>query len=133
MVNGHICIFVCMTTRSIHLELCYDHQGGEGLSTSIFLLAFRRFVCIRGIQSSVIFSDQGPNFMAAIKQIKETADQWNAILSEELANIPEGKFEWITNCPSASHMNGCTERLVRWVRKAIGVSLNYHLKQFLES
>jgi len=47
-------IFTCMTTRAIHLELVTDR------STDAFLMAFRRFVSLRGHPSSC-WSDCGTN------------------------------------------------------------------------
>lgn len=40
--KGYLCMFVCMTTRAVHLELVSD------LSMALFLAAFDRFVSRRG-------------------------------------------------------------------------------------
>ena len=48
--KGYICLFICMATRSIHLELVSD------LSTEKCVAAIRRFVSRRG-SPRVIFSD----------------------------------------------------------------------------
>lgn len=40
--KGYICLFVCMSTRALHLEVVSD------ISTQAFLAAFRRFVSRRG-------------------------------------------------------------------------------------
>ena len=40
--EAQVVIFTCMTTRAIHLELVTDK------STDTFLMAFRRFACLRG-------------------------------------------------------------------------------------
>ena len=55
-------VFVCMTTRSVHLETM------SGLETEDFLHSFNRFQACRGPPSK-IFSDNGPNFIKARKSI----------------------------------------------------------------
>lgn len=129
-VKGHIAIFVCMVTRAIHLEICYNHVGGDGLSTESFMLAFRRFINHRGIQSSVIFADQGSNFMGAIDGILSTTKEWNEIIAKNLSCLYQRDIKWIPNIPNASHMNGCTERMIRWCRKALDATIEYHMKEF---
>lgn len=55
-----ICLFVCMATKALHLELASD------LSTETFLMAFSRFISRRGpIQQ--MHSDCGTNFVGASK------------------------------------------------------------------
>lgn len=112
------------------MEICYNHDGGEGLSTSVFLSAFRRFICLRGIQSAIIYADQGTNFMGAIQKIQITNKEWNDIVTREINLITARKLEWISNCPTATHMNGCTERMVRWARRALDASVNYNISEF---
>lgn len=130
VVKGHIAIFVCMTTRAIHMEMCYDHEGGEGLSTKSFLFAFRRFISCRGVQASIVYSDQGTNFTGAIKLIHATTEEWNKIVAQEIIQMTNHEVEWKWNCPSASHMNGSTERMVRWARQALAATIDYHIQSF---
>ncbi|XP_041448477.1 uncharacterized protein LOC121404030 [Drosophila obscura] len=55
--KGYVCVFVCFTTKAIHLEAMSD------LSTDTFLAAFARFVARRGCPHEV-HSDNGRNFSA---------------------------------------------------------------------
>ena len=54
----YITIFVCATTRAVHLEV------SPTMTTRDFLLAFRRFYAIYGTPS-VVLSDNGRNFVGA--------------------------------------------------------------------
>jgi len=56
--KGYICLFVCMVTSAIHLELATE------LTTETFLTALRRFISLRG-KCSTIYSDNGINFTGA--------------------------------------------------------------------
>ena len=59
----YICLFTCVSTRAIHLELA------PSLSVKSFLLAFRRFVSRRGLPVSLM-SDNATTFRAASKDIR---------------------------------------------------------------
>ncbi len=58
MVKSYACIFICLTTKAVHIELCLD------LTTEEFMAALRRFCSRRGTPSE-IFSDNGTNFVEA--------------------------------------------------------------------
>lgn len=62
-LKSYIAVFVCFSTRAIHLELVY------GLTTDAFLAALKRFIARRG-HCSQIFSDNGTNFVGANKEIQ---------------------------------------------------------------
>lgn len=62
--KGYLCIFVCMATRAVHLELV------SGLSTSLFLAALTRFISRRGICTD-LYTDCGTNFIGAKRYLNE--------------------------------------------------------------
>lgn len=62
IIKSYACLFVCLTTRAVHLELCSE------LSTPEFLAALKRFTARRGTPAH-IYSDHGTNFQGAHKEI----------------------------------------------------------------
>ena len=55
--KAYICIFVCATTRAVHLEVV------ENLSTTSFIMCLRRLAASKGVPS-VIMSDNHRTFIA---------------------------------------------------------------------
>ena len=106
------CIFTCMTSRAVHLELCMDK------STDTFLMAFRRFVCLRG-HPKLVWSDRGTNFVGSQRYLQEMVQKWD--IPKIKSNFAEfdTSFEWCWNVPKASHMNGVVESLINSVRRAL--------------
>lgn len=62
--KAYICLFVCCTTKALHLELVSD------LSSELFLAAFKRFICRRG-PVAIMYSDGGTNFVGAKHKLEE--------------------------------------------------------------
>ncbi|XP_055918465.1 uncharacterized protein LOC129950558 [Eupeodes corollae] len=60
-----ICLFTCLVTRAIHIEIAYT------CSTDSFILCYRNFLCRRGTVRKM-FSDRGTNFIGAEKLLKTT-------------------------------------------------------------
>ncbi|XP_062698521.1 uncharacterized protein LOC134284163 [Aedes albopictus] len=103
-----ICLFTCMTTRAIHLEVAHS------LTAQACLMAIRRFVCRRG-KPVEFYSDNGTNFQGASKEI-----MWKIEGDCEEA-MTDARTRWNFNPPSAPHMGGVWERLVRSVKAALAV------------
>lgn len=97
--KAYVCIFVCGSTKAVHLEVASD------LTTDAFLASFRRFAARRGTPSD-LYSDQGTNFRGAYTQLKEFAKQ----ASEKLC------IKWHFNPPGAPHFNGLSEAGVKSVK-----------------
>ena len=69
MSKWYVCVFVCFTTKAIHLEAVSD------MTTKCFMAAFNRFVGHRGYPAQV-FSDNGRNFVGAAKAIAQDYHPW---------------------------------------------------------
>lgn len=78
-------IFNCLSTRAVHVDLAADY------STNKFLMVLRRFVSIRGYPSK-LYSDNGPQLVAANEELTNIVKGWN---QEELQqfSLMEG-FKW---------------------------------------
>ena len=90
-IKRYGCIFTCLNTRAVHIETLDD------LSTDSFM--------------------NGTNFKGAESELKRATRQ----LSQEDINSYCTKQEiiWKFNPPSASHMGGLWERMIRTIRKIL--------------
>ncbi|XP_058828191.1 uncharacterized protein LOC131688061 [Topomyia yanbarensis] len=105
--KAYICIFVCFSTKAVHIELVSD------LSTPAFIAALRRFIARRG-RPTDIFSDNGKNFEGAKNELEQLyhwlgGNEGEAIQSH-CAN--EG-INWHLNPPKAPNFGGLWEAAVK--------------------
>uniref|UniRef100_A0A336LHQ9 CSON010322 protein n=1 Tax=Culicoides sonorensis TaxID=179676 RepID=A0A336LHQ9_CULSO len=70
-IKAYVAVFVCFTTKAIHMELVDD------LSTPGFLNALQRFVSRRGCPSEM-YSDNGRNFLGARNLIYDAQERYNS-------------------------------------------------------
>jgi len=111
--KGYIALFICLSTRAIHLELVPD------LSTEAYIAALRRFVARRGLCNN-IYSDNGTNFVGAEREIKRMILDKEAVDSIVNHASQQGiKFHFVP--PSSPHMGGLWEAGVK--------SMKYHLRR----
>lgn len=121
-VKIYLCVFICLCTKAIHLELVAD------LTTNAFLNAFKRFISRRG-KCSHIYSDNGTTFVGANNELRSFL---NEIMNQNVfANFFAAEhIMWHFIPPRSPHFGGIWEAAVKAVkyhlRRVVGnASLNY--------
>lgn len=117
-VKGYICLFICLSTKAVHLEMACD------LSTKGFLNCFKRFIARRGL-CQTIYSDNGTNFVGARNELEKLRTFLNDPKNQDcfakfFADI---RIDWKFIPPRSPHFGGIWEAAVR--------SAKYHLKRVL--
>ncbi|XP_048256637.1 uncharacterized protein LOC125382165 [Haliotis rufescens] len=106
----YLCLFTCLATRAVHLEIAF------GLDTNSFLNALFRMAHRRGMPKEII-SDNGTNFVGAVKELKELVTSLDSdITKSKLANRG---IVWRFNPPNAPHFGGVFESMVKSAKRAI--------------
>ncbi|XP_075150485.1 uncharacterized protein LOC142224588 [Haematobia irritans] len=107
IIKGYVCVFVCFTTKAIHLEACTE------LSSAAFEAALARFVGRRGLPSR-IYSDNGRNFLGASRTLLREFSQFIKTTSTSISQkYSIHGFEWKFIPPHAPHMGGLWEAAVK--------------------
>ena len=108
-------IFICLNTRTVHLELAVDY------STMEYIQLLRRFLVTRGYPHEIL-SNNGSQLVGAEKELHLMIKGWDIQQLKDFCADRGMKWRFIT--PAAPHQNGCSEALVKSckfaLRKAIG-------------
>ncbi|XP_050066248.1 uncharacterized protein LOC114132630 [Aphis gossypii] len=104
-----IAIFVCFSTKAVHLELVDD------LSSRSFVATLRCFMARRG-KCAKLYSDNGTNFVGAQKELV-------SMMKKASDDLEKEGIEWHFNPPSAPHFGGIWESAVK--------SMKHHLKRVI--
>ncbi len=102
-------IFKCLTTRAFHLDLIHNMDADS------FLMSLRRFIARRG-NPAELYSDQGTNFKAGEKELRESFHNMSSDLQRLLA---KQKIAFRFNPPAAPHFGGTWEREIKSVKTAL--------------
>lgn len=117
-VKTYICLYVCMSTKCIHLEVVGD------LSTENFIANLRRFTSRRGLPAHV-YSDNGRNFVGAQSELQALG---NFLVSKE-DDIIQGSaslnVQWHFIPPYSPHFGGLWESNIK--------SMKSHLYKILQT
>ncbi|XP_055613352.1 uncharacterized protein LOC129759844 [Uranotaenia lowii] len=108
----YACLFVCFSTKAVHIEVVEDQ------STGAFLAALIRFVSVRGTPE-VIYSDNGRNFVGASRELAELSKVFNSeLFQNELIGIAaeEGiRFSFIP--PRSPNFGGLWEANIKVAKR----------------
>ncbi|XP_046404684.1 uncharacterized protein LOC124170045 [Ischnura elegans] len=107
--KGYICLFVCMSTKAVHLECVSD------LSSNAFTLAFRRFISRRG-RCLKLFSDNATNFRGADRELRSLFKAASSFYEKASADLSTCGTDWIFNPPYAPYFGGLWEAGVKSVK-----------------
>nr|XP_040233604.2 uncharacterized protein LOC120956287 [Anopheles coluzzii] len=118
ITKAYVCLFVCLQTRVVHLELVSD------LTTDAFLASLRRFISRRGCPKT-IRSDNATNFVGAKTELHELWCMFqNDCATKKITNYCVDKgIDWSFIPPRSPHFGGIWEAGVKQVK--------YHLKRIV--
>ncbi|XP_057324666.1 uncharacterized protein LOC130667192 [Microplitis mediator] len=114
--KGWICVFVCLTTSAVHVNLVSDYSSSE------FIAALRRFIQRRGV-CTALYSDCGTTFQGTYSELKRLFTQGTQESHALLDWATVHQITWHFNPPAAPHMGGKWEAAVK--------SVKYHLTHTL--
>ena len=105
-VKVYICLFVCMATKAVHLELAGD------LSSESYIAALSRFIARRGLCTD-IFCDNGTNFRGAHNESREILQALRSSYPHVADYLSSKEIHYHFNPPSAPWMGGLWESAVK--------------------
>ena len=127
VVKAYICVFVSLSVKAVHLELTSD------LTTEAFIASLRRFISRRG-KPSLIWSDNGSNFVGASRELKEFME----FLRNQKTQMTISKFcsveniQWKFIPEHAPHFGGLWEAAVKSVKTHLRHVVSHHKFTFEE-
>lgn len=115
--KSYISVFICLTTRAVHLELVSDYSSQASIAE------FRRFIARRGA-CATLRSDCGTTFVGADSELRQLFTEASAFSNEIATRILDDGTRWVFNPPAAPHFGGIWEAAVK--------STKHHLKRVID-
>lgn len=127
MVKSYLCIFICFTTRALHVEVVSD------MTTAAFLAALTRFTARRGLPSRIC-TDNGSNFIGAEAELKRTLETLCTEASHQSVSYwaSQRHILWSFSPARAPHFGGLWEAAVKSVKTILRKVLGGHRLTFEE-
>ena len=118
IIKSYLAVFVCFSTKAIHLEVVSD------LTTEAFLACLRRFISRRGCPST-IQSDNGSNFKGTKNDLQELYRflKKTATDSSVAHYLSSQLIQWTMIPEKSPHFGGLWEAAVK--------SAKFHLKRIV--
>ena len=113
--KAYICLFVCATTRAVHLEVV------DNLTAASFTMCLRRLAAAKGMPM-LILSDNHKTFIAGETFLLDM--QQDPSVQEYLASK---NVRWKHQMPRSPWMGGHFERLVRTIKVSLATSISRKL------
>ncbi|XP_061729961.1 uncharacterized protein LOC133534733 [Cydia pomonella] len=101
-----LCIFVCLSTKAVHLEVVSQ------LSVEAFVAALTRFVSRRGLPN-LLRSDCGTNYTGTNKYLKELYSFLRQKQPEIDRECVKREIKWLFNAPSSPNHGGLFEAAIK--------------------
>lgn len=108
----YICVFVCMATKAVHLELVSD------LSTMSFLMALDRFVSRRN-KPAHIYSDNGTNFVGANNSLHSIYEMLQKDEGKICSHLADQSIQWHFIPPRSPNFGGLWEASVKVAKRQL--------------
>ena len=126
-VKSYACLFVCLVTKAVHIEICSE------LSTDAFLATFSRFCARRGTPACV-FSDNGTNFHGAAHMMEEAQQLLHSKTTQQrLSHLAtHQQIEWNFSPSCAPHFGGLWEAGIRGMKAVLRKLLSSQVLTFEE-
>ena len=122
IIPAWVCVFLCFTTRAVHLEVVSDQK------TDAFLATLKRFISRRGCPH-ILYSDNGSNFQGARNDLMELQKMLReAHGSNELNNfLLQKEIIWKLSPSRSPHFGGLWEAGVKsmkfHIRRVVGAEI----------
>ena len=110
-IKLYICLFVCATTRAVHLEVV------DNLSAASFILCLHRLAAAKGIPS-IIISDNHKTFISGEKFLLDLQEDDNV---REF--LQDHRTQWRHQPPHSPWMGGHFERLVKTIKTSLSSAI----------
>ena len=114
IITAHVAVFLCFTTRAVHLELVSDQ------TTEAFLATLKRFISRRGCPHT-IYSDNGGNFQGAKNDLRALQKMVREATPAAEAYLLTKEINWKNSPALSPHFGGLWEAGVK--------SMKYHLRR----
>ncbi|KAK2578989.1 hypothetical protein KPH14_012648 [Odynerus spinipes] len=116
VTKAYLVVFICFATKAVHFEVASE------LSSAAFIAAYRRFVARRG-HPTVIFSDNGTNFVGAHHELRDLSRLLSSPKHQQSLSAAASTCgtDWRFIPPASPHFGGLWEAAVK--------SAKHHLRR----